>query len=401
MALTGKKVLIIVQNLPVPFDRRVWLEATTLQKNGYNVSVICPQKYNHKLSFEFLEGVNIFRYSLILEANQSPIAFLIEFISCFLFTGFLSIKVLLTKGFDIIHVCNPPETYFALSFIYKHLGKKIIFDHHDLSPEMYLAKQKKSNYTSFYFKLLLWMEKKTFDVSDIVITTNESHKKIANTRGKKSIENIFVVRSGPDISRFNGYKYSPSLKGNKKFMVCYLGEMCEQDGVGQFLFELKKYDADFFKTEVQFVFIGKGPEQPNLVIKSKELGLEGYVSFTGRVSDLDLANYLYTADLCFDTSPYNSWTDKSTMNKIIEYMAFENATVSFELCETRYTAEGSAIYVQRENYGQFFVEIEKLLLNDIKRQNMAKKAKERFVKKLQWNNSTPNLLAAYDRVSKK
>lgn len=392
------KVLIIVQNLPVPFDRRVWMEATTLKQNGYEVSVICPQKYNHTKSFEVIEDINIYRYQLLLEANKSPLAFLFEFISCFLFTSILSIKVLLKNGFDIIHICNPPETYFSLAFVYKLLGKKNIFDHHDLSPEMYLAKQSNAKEDSFYFKLLLWMEKMTFKVSNIVITTNESHKQVAIKRGGIDPGNIFIVRSGPDIERFKGYEYKEELKRGKKYLVCYLGEMCEQDGVGSFLSELKRHNRPFIKEQVQFVFIGKGPEQPNLVVKNKQLGLEDYVYFTGRVSDLDLANYLYTADLCFDTSPYNSWTDRSTMNKIIEYMAFENPIVSFDLTESKYSAQEAAHYVERGNYVEFFQSIESLLKNELERKQMAKIGNNRFKEQLQWSNSIPNLLLAYKNV---
>ncbi len=375
------------------------MEATTLQKNGYEVTVVCPQKYNQVKSYEVIENINIYRYPLLIEANMSPLAFLLEFTSCFLFTSFLSFKVLLSKGFDIIHICNPPETYFPLAFIYKLFGKKIIFDHHDLSPEMFLAKQKETDKNSFYFKLLLWMEKLTFRVSDIVITTNESHKKVAIERGKKKAEDIFIVRSGPDIDRFKGYEYKEEFKRGKIYLVCYLGEMCEQDGVGTFLFELKKYNSKFFQHNVQFVFIGKGPEQPNLVVKNKEFGLQEYVYFTGRVSDLELANYLYTADLCFDTSPYNSWTDRSTMNKIIEYMAFENAIVSFDLTESKFSAREAARYVERGNYYKFLKSIEELLHDEAKRKQMAKTGNRRFKRELQWSNSIPNLIAAYKSVS--
>lgn len=392
------KVLIIVQNLPVPFDRRVWMEATTLKQNGYEVSVICPQKYNHTKSYEVIEDINIYRYPLLLEANRSPIAFLFEFMSCFLFTSFLSLKVLFKNGFDIIHICNPPEIYFSLAFVYKLFGKKIVFDHHDLSPEMYLAKQEDAKEESFYFKLLLWMEKMTFKVANLVITTNESHKQVAIKRGGKVAEEVFVVRSGPDIERFKGYEYKEELKRGEKYLVCYLGEMCEQDGVGLFLNELKIYNSEFFKDNVQFVFIGKGPEQPNLIVQNKKLNLDNYVYFTGRVSDLDLANYLYTADLCIDTSPYNSWTDRSTMNKIIEYMAFENSIVTFDLTETKHSAGEAAVYIEKNNYSSFFDAIIELLKNESKRKEIASIGKKRFENNLKWSNSIPNLLRAYETI---
>ena len=393
-----KKILIIVQNLPVPFDRRVWMEATSLQKEGFVVSVICPKKYDYNNSDEVLENVNIFRYPLLLEANTSPLAFLFEFISCFIFTSLLSLKVLYKIGFKVIHICNPPETYFSLAFLYKLFGKKIIFDHHDLSPEMYLAKQHNAKKSSFYYRLLLWMEKMTFKVSDIIITTNQSHKLVAVERGKINSKNIFIVRSGPDIDRFKGFKYIESLKQKKPYLICYLGEMCKQDGVGLFLTELNNFNSPFIKENVQITFIGKGPEQPNLVKQSMQLGLESYVNFTGRISDLDLANYLYSADLCFDTSPYNSWTDRSTMNKIIEYMAFSNPVVAFNLFETKYSANQAGLYADNGNYEDFFKKIEYLLENKKVREKMAAVGTTRFNNELSWTFSKRYLFEAYNMV---
>ena len=232
------------------------MEATSLQKEGFVVSVICPKKYDYINSDEVLENVNIFRYPLLLEANTSPLAFLFEFISCFIFTSLLSLKVLYKIGFKVIHICNPPETYFSLAFLYKLFGKKIIFDHHDLSPEMYLAKQQDAKESSFYYRLLLWMEKMTFKVSDIIITTNQSHKLVAVERGKINSKNIFIVRSGPDIDRFKGYKYIDMLKAFKPFEGKYSpDELCPN----HYTAEGNKIVADFIVST-----LNKKPSQGHL-----------------------------------------------------------------------------------------------------------------------------------------
>jgi len=390
------KILIIVQNLPVPFDRRVWMEATTLERANYQVSIISPQKYNYTKSYEVIENVNVFRYPLLIEAHKSPLAFLCEFGTCFLFTSYLSLKILLLKGFDIIHICNPPDIYFPLAFIYKLFRKKIIFDHHDLSPEMYLAKNLHKKESSFFFKLLIILERLTFIVSDVIIATNESHKTIAMTRGKKKESDIFVVRSGPNLSRFQNYHYDENLKNKKKYLVCYLGEMCEQDGVGEYLRQLDKYDRSFFEENVQMTFIGAGPDQIFMKNLAKNLNLDTFVNFTGRVSDSILANYLTTADLCFDTSPCNSWTDKSTMNKIIEYMAFEKTIISFDLKETKYSAGDAVVCIPKNNYNLFFKTMIELLINVKERNVRSAIGKKRFEQKMSWVNSFPNLLHAYD-----
>jgi glycosyltransferase involved in cell wall biosynthesis len=397
LASTGKKVLIIVQNLPVPFDRRVWLEATTLQQNGYDVSVICPKKYGYNKSHEVLEGVHIFRYPLVIEGNRSPFAFLLEFTSCFAFTAYLSVRVLFSVGFDVIHICNPPETYFPLAFFYKILRKKIIFDHHDLSPEMFIAKGYGASKDSFFYRLLVLMEKLTFKVADAVITTNESHKRVAMERGKKRCDRIFVVRSGPDMERFSGFAYDGRLKEGKEFLVCYLGEMCEQDGVGIFLRELSSLDSKFLRESVHFAFIGKGPAQADLAKEAEALSLWN-VRFTGRVTDLELANYLSTADLCIDTSPYSEWADRSTMNKIIEYMAFSRPVLSFDLTESIRTLGDRSLVAKPGDYEDFFSKIVSILGDADLRIRVGTSNRKRFLDALSWRYSVPNLLKAYDAV---
>jgi glycosyltransferase involved in cell wall biosynthesis len=396
MASAGK-VLIIVQNLPVPFDRRVWLEATTLEGADYKVSVICPTgkhgKYQAK--HEVLDGVHIYRYPAPPEAN-GVLGYFFEFAYCWLMTWLLSVRVWLTRGFDVIHACNPPETYFLLAIMFKPIGKKFIFDHHDLSPEMYAAKGGKQD--GFLYRGLLWLERQTFKAADVVITTNLSHKEIAMTRGGVAEERIFVVRSGPDFKRLQILEPEPGLKGGFPFLACYLGEMCPQDGLDYLLRAIRVIIDDLGRHDIKFVLMGGGPALEGLKQLKSDLGLDEFVEFTGRVSDHDLCRYLSTADICLDPDPYTEWADKSTMNKIMEYMAFGKATVAFSLREHRYSAQEAAVYATPNDVHEFAGLVTQLLDDDEARQKRGAYGLQRVRRQLAWNYSVPHLLSAYNHA---
>jgi glycosyltransferase involved in cell wall biosynthesis len=390
------EVLIIVQNLPVPFDRRVWLEATTLCSAGYNVSIISPKGKDgeYRESYERREGIDIFRYSIPSEANGIT-GYIFEFAYCWVMTGILSVKVWLTKGFDVIHACNPPETYFLLALVYKFFGKKFIFDHHDLSPEMYLAKGKNRD---FLYRGLLWLEYLTFKTANVIIATNQSHKEIAMKRGGVDEERIFVVRSGPDFDRLKILESEPDLKDGFPYLACYLGEMCPQDGVDYLLKAVKVYVVELGRHDTKFILIGGGSALEDLKELSSNLGLDSYVEFTGRISDHDLCRYLSSADLCLDPDPYTEWANQSTMNKIMEYMAFGKPVVAFDLKENRYSAQDAAVYAKPNDVVEFAELIADLLDDGDKQQAMGSVGLNRVRKTLAWEHSKPYLLAAYERV---
>jgi glycosyltransferase involved in cell wall biosynthesis len=394
MASAGK-VLIIVQNLPVPFDRRVWLEATTLRAADYQVSVICPKGQRGKFqeSYECLDTIHIYRYATPPEA-QGTVGFIFEFAYCWLMTAVLSLKVLWFHGFDLIHACNPPETYFLLALPYKLVGKKFIFDHHDLSPEMYLAKGGKK--TGVLYRALLWLEKLTFATADVVITTNESHKQIAMKRGAVAQERIFIVRSGPDFERLQILPPDLKLKGEFPYLACYLGEMCDQDGVDYLLQAIRYLRDEFDRSDIRFVLMGGGPALAKLQWLKEELELNDLVEFTGRISDEDLCRYLSTADVCLDPDPYTDWSDQSTMNKIMEYMAFAKPIVAFDLRENRYSAQEAALYAQGNDVGQFARLITTLVDDETLRRQMGDFALQRVQNHLAWEYSKSHLLKAYD-----
>lgn len=388
------KILIIVQNLPVPFDRRVWLEATTLKQAGYGVSVICPKGKHGKFqeSYEVLENVHIHRYPAPPEA-KGILGYLVEFSYCWLMTALLSLRVWVKQGFDVIHACNPPETYFLLALFYRLFGKRFVFDHHDLSPEMYVAKGGKKG--SVPYRLLLLLEKLTFKTADIVLTTNQSHRRIAIERGGVSPERIFIVRSGPDLERLKILPAEPELKQGRKYLGCYLGEMCPQDGVDLLLHAIKYLVDEIGRRDTTFVLIGGGPALKDLRELANKLGLDQWVTFTGRVSDHDLCRYLSTADVCFDPDPYTEWADQSTMNKIMEYMAFGKPIVAFDLKEGRFSAQDAAVYAQPNDEREFARLIDELLDDEHRRMRMGKFGRHRVENALSWEYSAPILLQAY------
>ena len=398
MVSAGKprRVLVIVQNLPVPFDRRVWLEATSLTAAGYAVSVICPKAKGYTASFETLEGVDIYRYGLPIAA-QGAVGFVMEFAWCFLRAFMKSVRVAAAgRGFDVIHACNPPETYWLLAWLWRLSGKRFLFDHHDLSPEMYEAKFGRNS--GPMYKGLLFLERMTFRSADLMITTNESHKRIAQERGGLAPEHVFVVRSGPDLGRFEVHEPDPTWKKGKRFLLVYLGEMCKQDGVDHLVRAIRVLREDLRRDDLHAVFVGGGPEQPMIRAYADAQGVADVCTFTGRVSDDDLCRILSSADLAVDPDPKTAWSDKSTMNKIMEYMFFGLPIVCYDLAEHRVSAQEAAVYVDANSERALAEGISALLDDPVRRARMSRCGAARVRQKLVWQHSVPPLLAAYDAI---
>ena len=303
-----RRALIVVQNLPVPFDRRVWLEATTLAEAGYLVSVICPKAKGYPASFEVLENVHIYRYGLPVEA-QGAAGFVVEFLWCFLRTTMKTARVALRgRGFEVLHICNPPEIYWPLARFWKLFGRRFLFDHHDLSPEMYQAKFGASD--GLALAGLRWLERQTFRAADLVVTTNESHKQVAVERGGVLPRDVYVVRSGPDLGRLRVYPPDPAWRHSRQHLLVYLGEICRQDGVEHLVRALKLLRDDFGRADIHCVFVGGGPHQPAVKAYAEQIGVSGLCTFTGRVSDEQLCRILSSADVGVDPDPRNDWSDR-------------------------------------------------------------------------------------------
>lgn len=391
----AKKILFIVENLPSPFDRRVWQEATTLQQNGYEVSIICPTGKGYEKKYEVIDDIHIYRHNLPLEADGA-LGYLFEYGAALFWEFYLSFKILFTRGFDAIHACNPPDLIFIVGGFFKIIfGKKFLFDHHDINPELYEAKFGRRD---FFYKLMCLFERWTFKTANVSIATNESYKRIAIERGGMDPANIHVVRSGPKLDRLKIIDPVPSLKKGRKFMVGYVGVMGKQEGIDYLLRAAKYIIVDKKRDDVHFGLIGGGTELEELKAYADELDISDYVTFTGRVPDKELLEMLNTADVCVNPDVANEMNDKSTMNKIMEYMALAKPIVQFDLTEGRFSAQAASLYANKNDEQDMAEKILQLLDDSEKRKRMGEFGRNRVVSELEWDYEVPKLLAAYKQL---
>ncbi len=387
------RVLIIVENLPVPFDRRVWSEAKTLIGAGYDVSIICPKGKDAATSFEVIDGVHIFRHSLPTEARRG-FGYIAEYGVALFWEFVLSVKVLHQRGFDVIHACNPPDLIFLIGGFYKYLfGKRFVFDHHDLNPELYEAKFGKRDAV---WRALTTLERWTFAIADISIATNESYRATAIERGRMASNRVFVVRSGPDLNRVRLVEKEPSWKRERSFVVAYVGVIGAQEGLDLLLAAIQHIRFVRHREDIQFVVVGGGTELEAIKKSSKDLHVEDMTTFTGRVDDATLFSVLSTADVCVNPDRPNVMNDRSTMNKIMEYMALGKPIVQFDLKEGRVSAGDASLYAQNtEDFGNKILE---LLDDPDKRRRMGELGQQRVINDLAWKHEAPKLLEAYASV---
>ncbi len=389
-----RRVLIIVENLPCPFDRRVWQEARTLTSAGYLVSIICPKGRGHDKSFEQLDGIAIYRHSLPVEASGA-LGYALEYSWALIAEFYLSLKILFLRGFDVVHACNPPDTIFILGRMYKLFGKKFLFDHHDVNPELYEAK---FNRRDFFYRMMLAFERWTFAAADISIATNESYKKVAIERGKMPAENVFVVRSGPDLRRVKAVPANATLKKGRQYLVGYVGVMGSQEGVDLLLSAVRYIVYTCNRQDIQFGLVGGGTELQAMRELAQHLGVADYVTFTGRVPDEILLEMLSTADVCVNPDVANAMNDMSTMNKIMEYMALGKPIVQFDLTEGRVSAQEASLYAKRNDPEDLARKILDLLADEPMRERMGRFGRDRVANVLSWEYEAPRLLAAYETL---
>jgi glycosyltransferase involved in cell wall biosynthesis len=389
-----RRVLIIVENLPVPFDRRVWQEATTLQAAGYEVAVVCPRSAASPRFHEHLQGVHIYRHPLPHEADTA-LGYVLEYGSALLFEMALALVVLVRHGFDAIHACNPPDDLFLIGWLFKRFGKKFVFDQHDLGPELYEAKFGRRG---LLYRVLCWLERRTFRTADLVISTNESYRKVAIERGGMPPDRVHVVRSGPSLERLHVVPPVPSWKRGRDFLVGYVGVMGKQEGLPLLLEAVRDIVHDRGRTDVQFCLLGSGTELAALRELAHELRIDDFVTFTGRVGDEVLLEVLNTADVCVNPDPYDPMNDKSTMNKIMEYMALGKPIVQFDLTEGRFSAQGASLYAERNNPRDLAEKLLDLLGAPADRERMGRIGRERIANVLEWKYEAVKLLAAYERL---
>ncbi|BAC51562.1 glycosyltransferase family 4 protein [Bradyrhizobium diazoefficiens] len=390
-----RRVLIIVENLPVPFDRRVWSEATTLARHGYDVSIICPKGPQATASFEVIEGIAVYRHWLPRE-GRGAVGYLAEYSAALFWEFGLSLKILATRGFDVIHACNPPDLIFLVGGVHKFLfGKSFIFDHHDINPELYEAKFERRG---ILWRAMVLFERLTFALADVSIATNQSYRTIAVERGRMNPDRVFVVRSGPNLSRVQSLPSDPTWKRGRTFLVAYVGVIGKQEGLDLLLESIKHIRGSRNRDDIQFVIVGSGPELDNVKKLATALELDESITFTGRVDDVTLFTVLSTADVCVNPDRPNAMNDKSTMNKIMEYMALGKPIVQFDLTEGRVSAGEASLYARNTDTAEFGDMILELLDDPVRRARMGAFGKKRIDGELAWDHEANKLLSVYDTV---
>jgi len=392
-----RKILIIVENLPVPFDTRVWKEASSLYANGYEVTVLCPRGKGYERNHEVIDGVHIYRHPLPEEGN-SPLGYAWEYGWALLWEFLYSWWIYLRRGFHVIQACNPPDNIFLVALPFKIFGVKYIFDFHDANPELYLAKYERKGRL---YDVLVWFEKMTFRFSDVVIATNNSYREIAITRGGLHSDDVFVVRNGPNLKTFRAVPPGPALKHGKDYLVGYVGTMSIQEGL-DILLEAALHIKNSGRRDIHFTCVGGGPSLAELRTMVETKGLQDTVNFTGRIPDERLMEILSTADVCVNPDKPCEMNSISTMIKIMEYMALGKPIVQFDMKEGKFSAMDASLYADNKGGAEDFAAKILYLLGDADaRQRMGEFGRRRVQEELAWDYSVKNLVAAYDRAFSK
>jgi glycosyltransferase involved in cell wall biosynthesis len=390
-----RNVLMLSQNAPVPLDRRVWNEARTLTAAGYAVSVVCAAGTDfHAEPYERLEGIDVFRYPL--EPASSPVlGYAREYGQSLWRIRGLVRRLARDRQFDVVHAANPPDVLLLAALDLKLRGACFVFDHHDLVPELIEARFAGRGGRALR-PVAVSVERLAFRLADVVLATNESYRRIAVERGRKLPEDVFVVRNGPDLSRFRPVPPDPALRKGRPHLVAYLGVMGEQDGIDhavQALAALHRRRRDW-----RALFVGEGEMLEPMTRLVAELGLEDCIEFTGWRFDDDIRRILSTADVCIAPDPPTRLNDSSTMVKIAEYMAMGCAVASYDLTESRFSAGDAALYARPGDPLDLARCLDELLSDAERRCEMVEFGRRRVAEQLAWEHSVTPLLAAYERA---
>ena len=393
--LAGKKVCIVVENLPVPFDRRVWQEATSLHEAGAEVTVICPKTKKYPLEYEEMDGIRIYRHPL--PEAKGTLDYFKEYFWALFHEFRLLFKVFRKQGVqDVIHACNPPDLIFiAAAPFFLFTRCKFLFDHHDINPELWIAKFGKKG---LGYRVMILAERFTYFFAKHAIVTNESYKEIAMRRGHMREEDVTVVRSGPNLSKLKVGAAKPEVKKGFKYLVGYIGVMGKQEGVDLLLNSVDYIVNKKNRKDVRFCIMGGGPSLEELRKLNEKMGLTDYVEFPGRVSDEFLADVMNTADVCVNPDLPSEMNDKSTMNKIMEYMAFGKPIVQFTLKEGKFSAQEASLYAKNTDTDDFAEKILWLLDNPEKAAEMGAFGRKRVQTELSWDFERPKLIGAYKKI---
>lgn len=389
-------VCILIENLTVPIDRRVWQEALTLRDAGYRVSIVCPKGAGFEQSYQKLDSIEIYRYP-IWEAS-GPLGYLAEYTWALAAAGWLAMRAYGRTRFRILQACNPPDIFFLVGRVFKLAGARFIFDHHDLNPELYEAKFHRRD---VFYRMLCLAERLTFRTATVSIATNHSYREIALARGGMAPERVFVVRSVPDLDKMRRVPPQAELKRGRPHLVVYLGVMGPQDGVDLLLRSIACIVKERQRRDITFALIGAGTETANLKRMATAMQLDEFVSFPGRLSNEAVAAYFSTADLGVAPDPATPMNDKSTMNKILEYMAFGLPAVLYDLTEGRRSAGDAGLYAPDGDTAGFADQVLKLIDSEELRRELGDRARRRIERSLNWDLEKQSLLAAYEAALKK
>lgn len=385
----------MVQNLSVPFDIRVWLEALALRDDGWAVSVICPRDQG-EARFERLEDVDIYRYAAPPEAHGT-ISYMYEFAYGWTRTFLLSLRVLFRSGFDVIHACNPPDTLFLIGRFYRLFGKRFVYDQHDLCPELFRSRFAGGN--PALHQALLWLERQTFSAADVVLSSNPSYREIALSRGQVDESSSYTVMSCPDLTGLDSVVPDESLRGDARYLACCIGVLNPQDGVDCLIEAARVVVKERGRSDVRFAVIGGGDDLEHLQRLTADYDLSDNVVFTGWVDRDRLMQYVAAADICVSPDPKNPLNDLSTSKSVMEYMALGRPVVAFDLRETRRMAGKAALYATPNEPEELADCIARLLDDADLRQEMSQIGKSRIAEGLSWEHSRQHLLEAYSSLA--
>jgi len=389
------RVLIIVQNLPVPFDRRVWLECQALVADGYEVAVVCP-KGNGDPAYQVVDSVRLYKYRPYAPGG-SKLGFIMEYGYSFAATAWLTLKARRSGRFAVIQACNPPDIFWPIAQVLRVIDRtRFVFDHHDLCPELYESRFPDG--PKLPYKALRALERRTHRTADQVISTNGSYQGIAVNRSGKSPADVTVVRTGPDPQRLRRGPADPELRRGRRYLAAYIGVMGPQDGVDIVVRAAAIVVHELHRDDIAFTLIGSGDCFDELVALRDQLGLAGHVEFTGRVPDELVARIMSTADLGLSPDPKNPLNDVSTMNKTMEYMAFELPVVAFDLRETRVSAGDAAVYAKPNDVRDYAEAIVALIDDEPRRSLLGKLGRARVEQELAWSHQERAYLDVYRRL---
>ena len=395
----ARRVLIAVENLPVPLDRRVWLEATTLRAHGYEVSVISPTGRGWDAPYELIEGVHVHRYPAPPEAHSGALAYAREYAHALRHMFRLAREVHRARGFDVIHGCNPPDLLYLLARRWRARGVRYLFDHHDVCPELFEAKFGRGGpRRGALHRLMLRLERASFAEASVSIATNESFRRVAIERGRMDPSDVFVVRSAPRVERFEIRPPDPAVRRGASVVMGYVGVIGQQEGMDLLVAAADHLVRALGHAGARFVVVGFGPALEAVRADVAARGLGGHFEFTGPLYGDDLLRVLNSCDIGVAPDPRNPMNDISTMNKVMEYMTLKLPVVQFDLSEGRASAGEASLYARANDPSDFAAQIARLIEDPALRARLGEIGRARVLEHLSWDASVPPLLAAYDRV---